>query len=208
MRSGDLRRLQALGDVVDQRAVAEQTTRRGDGFATMVGAEVVEERHRELRNATAVDGAIAAGLKQFGVERRVGGNIDLDDPIDTSPVRRLATALHDIDEPIVDDPIGARVGREHGLHRVAHGRQNLPCAELVGKLNGEVAHCAGTTRGSLRRARPISDVGCTQEPVIASANFATAERLDVACAVTRRRFPVGASPTRQPLQPEAEQAWR
>jgi hypothetical protein len=23
------------------------------------------------------------------------------------------------------------------------------------------------------------------------------------CAVTRRRFPVGASPTRQPLQPEA-----
>src|SRR5712664_2239700 len=27
--------------------------------------------------------------------------------------------------------------------------------------------------------------------------------LDLACAVTRRRFPVGASPTRQPLQPEA-----
>src|SRR5258705_13420181 len=27
--------------------------------------------------------------------------------------------------------------------------------------------------------------------------------LDVACAVTRRRFPVGASPPRQPLQPEA-----
>ena len=26
---------------------------------------------------------------------------------------------------------------------------------------------------------------------------------EVACAVTRRRFPVGASPTRQPLQPEA-----
>ena len=25
----------------------------------------------------------------------------------------------------------------------------------------------------------------------------------LACAVTRRRFPVGASPTRQPLQPEA-----
>jgi hypothetical protein len=29
------------------------------------------------------------------------------------------------------------------------------------------------------------------------------ERLLLACAVTRRRFPVGASPTRQPLQPEA-----
>src|SRR5712671_741488 len=27
--------------------------------------------------------------------------------------------------------------------------------------------------------------------------------LHLACAVTRRRFPVGASPTRQPLQPEA-----
>jgi hypothetical protein len=27
--------------------------------------------------------------------------------------------------------------------------------------------------------------------------------LSLACAVTRRRFPVGASPTRQPLQPEA-----
>jgi hypothetical protein len=27
--------------------------------------------------------------------------------------------------------------------------------------------------------------------------------LQMACAVTRRRFPVGASPTRQPLQPEA-----
>jgi hypothetical protein len=27
--------------------------------------------------------------------------------------------------------------------------------------------------------------------------------LQLACAVTRRRFPVGASPTRQPLQPEA-----
>src|SRR5215470_8164626 len=30
-----------------------------------------------------------------------------------------------------------------------------------------------------------------------------AERPVVACAVTRRRFPVGASPTRQTLQPEA-----
>ena len=29
------------------------------------------------------------------------------------------------------------------------------------------------------------------------------ERLLSACAVTRRRFPVGASPTRQSLQPEA-----
>ena len=29
------------------------------------------------------------------------------------------------------------------------------------------------------------------------------ERLLMACAVKRRRFPVGASPTRQPLQPEA-----
>jgi hypothetical protein len=28
-------------------------------------------------------------------------------------------------------------------------------------------------------------------------------RLFLACAVERRRFPVGASPTRQPLQPEA-----
>jgi hypothetical protein len=29
------------------------------------------------------------------------------------------------------------------------------------------------------------------------------QRLKWVCAVTRRRFPVGASPTRQPLQPEA-----
>ena len=29
------------------------------------------------------------------------------------------------------------------------------------------------------------------------------ERLLCPCAVTRRRFPVGASPTRRPLQPEA-----
>src|SRR5262250_75730 len=29
------------------------------------------------------------------------------------------------------------------------------------------------------------------------------KRLFLACAVTRRRFPVGARPTRQPLQPEA-----
>src|SRR5258708_24837569 len=29
------------------------------------------------------------------------------------------------------------------------------------------------------------------------------ECLDLACAVKRRRFPVGARPTRQPLQPEA-----
>jgi hypothetical protein len=33
--------------------------------------------------------------------------------------------------------------------------------------------------------------------------------LQLACAVKRRRFPVGARPTRQPLQPEApEQSWR
>src|SRR6202171_5401742 len=32
---------------------------------------------------------------------------------------------------------------------------------------------------------------------------ATAPHLDSTCAVQRRRFPVGASPTRQPLQPEA-----
>src|SRR5665811_572156 len=32
---------------------------------------------------------------------------------------------------------------------------------------------------------------------------ATAPHLDSTCAVKRRRFPVGASPTRQPLQPEA-----
>src|SRR5258705_13805173 len=31
----------------------------------------------------------------------------------------------------------------------------------------------------------------------------SAQRPLLACAVTRRRFPVGASPTRQPLQPEA-----
>src|SRR6266705_3197916 len=31
----------------------------------------------------------------------------------------------------------------------------------------------------------------------------TAPHLDSTCAVQRRRFPVGASPTRQPLQPEA-----
>jgi hypothetical protein len=31
----------------------------------------------------------------------------------------------------------------------------------------------------------------------------------LACAVIRRRFPVGAIPTRQPLQPETpEQLWR
>ncbi len=30
-----------------------------------------------------------------------------------------------------------------------------------------------------------------------------AKRPSWVCAVTRRRFPVGASPTRQPLQPEA-----
>src|SRR6202047_5079604 len=36
------------------------------------------------------------------------------------------------------------------------------------------------------------------------ADFENAHvRLLVACAVERRRFPVGASPTRQPLQPEA-----
>src|ERR1700674_591423 len=32
---------------------------------------------------------------------------------------------------------------------------------------------------------------------------ATASHLDSTCAVQRRRFPVGASPTRQPLRPEA-----
>src|ERR1700735_1004817 len=36
------------------------------------------------------------------------------------------------------------------------------------------------------------------------ASFVTSrQRLLHVCAVTRRRFPVGASPTRQPLQPEA-----
>jgi len=33
--------------------------------------------------------------------------------------------------------------------------------------------------------------------------YARRQRLFMACAVTRRRFPVGASPTRQSLQPEA-----
>ena len=36
-----------------------------------------------------------------------------------------------------------------------------------------------------------------------TVGIATGECLLRVCAVTRRRFPVGASPTRQPLQPEA-----
>jgi hypothetical protein len=44
--------------------------------------------------------------------------------------------------------------------------------------------------------------------LLASANYCTAVsggagRPVRVCAVKRRRFPVGASPTRQPLQPEA-----
>src|SRR5450756_1613409 len=48
----------------------------------------------------------------------------------------------------------------------------------------------------------IQCFGCTFVPHFVRPTE-TAECLLLACAVKRRRFPVGASPTRQPLQPEA-----
>jgi signal transduction histidine kinase len=68
-----------------------------------------------------------------------------------------------------------------------------------------------TTRNGGFAEVSISDMGPGIPEDTLKDIFAAATRLRplMACAVTRRRFPVGASPTRQTLQPEAtEQLWR
>src|SRR5258705_10975145 len=69
---------------------------------------------------------------------------------------------------------------------------------------GGVHHFSSTqalhpdSRNSEERSRPVRPrFACPSRQVI------SLECLRLACAVQRRRFPVGASPTRQPLQPEA-----
>ena len=52
------------------------------------------------------------------------------------------------------------------------------------------------SRARSRSKGPLSDQ-------VADASDACGQSRSWVCAVTRRRFPVGASPTRQPLQPEA-----
>jgi len=49
----------------------------------------------------------------------------------------------------------------------------------------------------------------TRNPQRLTPAFRQRDRLDWVCAVKRRRFPMGANPIRQSLQPEAtEQSWR
>ena len=52
-----------------------------------------------------------------------------------------------------------------------------------------------------RRYGPLAYVPITRRPKLSWPGGARVALW--VCAVTRRRFPVGASPTRQPLQPEA-----
>ena len=72
-------------------------------------------------------------------------------------------------------------GRECGNHPMLHGNLRSPAHRFVGGTGGEV-----------QRWRPQ-----------VALQFAQIECPVRVCAVQRRRFPVGASPTRQPLQPEA-----
>jgi hypothetical protein len=62
-------------------------------------------------------------------------------------------------------------------------------------LTGGAGHCNFWSRGS--------DGSRTHLRSCSGSKQTSPERPVLACAVERRRFPVGASPTRQPLQPEA-----
>jgi hypothetical protein len=56
----------------------------------------------------------------------------------------------------------------------------------------------GSGRGARGNSRPYREIIAARVP-----RLLRCMSLHLACAVQRRRFPVGASPTRQPLQPEA-----
>src|SRR6202022_1601446 len=73
-------------------------------------------------------------------------------------------------------------------------------SSILGRAIALPSHTRGGSR--MRESRPYGSVrGARDETRVPTA---TVSRLPVlACAVQRRRFPVGASPTRQPLQPEA-----
>jgi hypothetical protein len=67
------------------------------------------------------------------------------------------------------------------------------CHSIIENHNGRIWVSPGVTRGSIFQF---------ELPTKSDKHKVGTMRLRM-CAVTRRRFPVGASPTRQPLQPEA-----
>src|ERR1700730_5950234 len=61
----------------------------------------------------------------------------------------------------------------------------------------------GGDREGIRRGRMTCAAGAIMKSVAPACGRSRGECRLLACAVKRRRFPVGARPTRQPLQPEA-----
>ena len=108
-----------------------------------------------------------------------------------------------------------RHGAAPGVGRRAHVLVADHAAAPVSRRNAvRPAHAAEPVRLSARlRARPGVAGGAVCRAAVRSVigervSPDDRRRMDsdcplLACAVTRRRFPVGASPTRQPLQPEA-----
>ena len=60
----------------------------------------------------------------------------------------------------------------------------------------------GSVRGVCSNAHPYRDADQLELIAVECPVFVRRKRLLRVCAVTRRRFPVGESPTRQMLQPE------
>src|SRR5208337_2790139 len=84
----------------------------------------------------------------------------------------------------------SRQDDRHRLTRPCRARATRFCQERYSIM------CLAPTRASSRPSSMTNEGGFDRSP-------AGGERLLFACAVRRRRFPVGASPTRRTLQPEA-----
>jgi len=86
--------------------------------------------------------------------------------------------------------------------------ETMSLAAEVGCQSALSRHVAGPVPGcqrNKRKCRPKTASGCCEPtlPPTATSAVAIRECPQYVCAVRRRRFPVGASPTRQTLQPEA-----
>ena len=156
--------------------------------------DVVEEAHGELMGDGVNIAARLEGIANPGAiclsedaYRQVKGRLDL-------PMTDLGqTQLKNIAEPIrvLSPEIGAPADTKSAptpapKNPARRASPSLSCRSPI--------LAAAQTRSFSSTASPSAPASrgcrCAQWP------------LDV-CAVTRRRFPVGASPTRQPLQPEA-----
>ncbi len=153
VRFGDRIERQAGGDDVLQAALAQPGRQLLDGRGAVGGAEVVDdeeaqadalqdrrvERHRDLRLAASVDDDVAVGPQRGERSGHVGGEVDLDHPLDTLAAGQAEHVRRHVLVPVVDYLVGAGLQRQHRLFVAAGGGEDLPRAGELGHLHRVVA---------------------------------------------------------------------